>query len=432
MKKTLLFFLNLSLATIIFGQNQKFVSSDVDNFWTAYDKISATTDTLLKAQYLQAEYLDKASEGLKSLMKVRRYTAKEYLNAIEKYPLFWQSIRENTKKTSENQATISDNIEKLRKIYPTLKPSTIYFAVGVFRTNGTIDDQKVLIGTEMALADDATKIKELPEGLHFFYQNFHPLKNIALLCTHEYVHTQQQEPLDNLLCNSLYEGVAEFISCLATQKPSSTPSFTFGKQNEALVKKRFEEDLFLRDRMYNWIWGINRNELKERDLGYYVGYRICEEYYNQAKNKEKAINELINLDYTNDAAVEKIVDKSGFFSKSVAKMNKSYEKSRPKVVEITPFKNGSKNVKPGLTKITVHFSAPLNKINSGIDFGPLGETHCPKITLDNRKWSEEGKSWTFEADLKPNQEYQMLITNSFRLPNGIRLKSYLITLTTGN
>ncbi len=426
--------LGLAITTFSFGQNnkQKFVSIDIDNFWVSYDKIIATSDSIQQYKYLKEYYLDKATDGLKSLIEAKRYTEKDFINAINKYPKFWNSIRQNTYKINDVETEIEASIQKLREVYPNLKSSTIYFSIGGFRSNGTIQGNKVLISCEMALSNKMVNTEELPESLQTFYKLFNPLDNIALLCTHEYVHTQQKMPLDNLLCNTLYEGVAEFTSCFATNKPSNTASFDFGKKNEELVKTKFIEDLFIPDRMNNWLWGQNLNELKERDLGYYIGYRICENYYAQAKDKKKAIKDMIELDYTNDKAIENFVDKSRFFSQSIKNINRNYEKLRPKVLGIVQFKNGSKNIKSGLTQITIRFSKTMSKNNTGIDFGELGENYCPKISPQGRIWSEDGKTWTFEADLKPNQRYQILISNNFRTEKGIRLKPYLIDITTTN
>lgn len=427
-----LFFLLFSygITTSGYCQSQKFVSVDIDHFWTAYDKITRTTDSAKQYGYLQEYYLDKASPGLKSLMEVKQYTAKQYIDAINAYPDFWKTIRPNTDAIPALLPSVNASVKKLKKIYPALKPSTIYFSIGAFRSNGTTQKNKVLIGSEMALANDAVNITGLPTLLHFFYKNFKPLDNIALLCTHEYVHTQQKEMVYNLLCITLYEGVPEFVSCLACGKPSNTPSFSFGRQNESLVKKTFTEEMFLPNNLSNWMWGENQNALKERDLGYYVGYRICEEYYKRSANKKQAVKEMIELDYRNDTAVENFVNRSGFFSGTVQQLNDDYEQSRPTVVGMTPFANGDSAVKPGVTTITIHFSMPLNQYNTGIDFGPLGESYCPKINPQNRKWSEDGRSWTFEATLQPNQRYQLLISNNFRLANGVRLKPYLIDFTT--
>jgi hypothetical protein len=48
----------------------------------------------------------------------------------------------------------------------------------------------------------------------------------------------------------------------------------------------------------------------------------------------------------------------------------------------------------------------------------------------NRFFGEDGKTWTFAADLKPNQHYQIFIENNFRSENGRRLKPFLIDFKT--
>lgn len=417
------------ITTLCYGQKQAFVTTDIDNFWKAYNKITATTDSIEQYRFLNELYLDKASAGLKSLIEVRNYTDKEYIDAIRAYPQFWKSIKPNTINTKKLFPSIQSDINKLKQVYPGLKPATIYFSVGAFRTNGTIQGNQVLIGSELALADNKTIIDELPAWRKPFYKEYNPVNNLSLLCTHEYIHTQQKPLVENLLSMTLYEGVAEFISCLATGRRSASPAIEFGKANRQLVISRFVEDLFTMSNNYNWLWGENRNELKVRDLGYYVGYEISERYYNLSKDKAKAVKELIELDYTNEQEVERIIDAVRLLPKTLEQLYQDYEKSRPVVIALTPFENGSQTVSPGLTKITVSFSEPLNGYNTGIDFGPLGEDHCPKIS-PNRVWSVDGKSWTFEANLKPDLHYQILISNNFRKQNGTRLKPYLIDFKT--
>lgn len=427
------FFLALFLiaAKLSFSQtvDQKFVSTDIDNFWNAYDKIITEKDTTKQYSFLKELYIDKATPGLKSLIEVRNYTSKNFIDAINKYPKFWNSIRPNTLSVKEVYPEIEADIKKLKEAYPDLKPSTIYFSIGAFRTNGTIQNDRILIGSELSLADEKTFINELPEWRQPFYKEYEPRKNIALLCTHEYVHTQQKELVENLLPMCLYEGIAEFISCKVTGKKSSSPAIEFGKNNQEKVINQFIADLYIISNNYNWLWGENKNSLKIRDLGYYIGYEISERYYNTSKDKTKAIKTLVELDYHNEKEMEQIVDAAKLFPKSVKKLNQDYEKQRPTVLAISGFKNGNKKVKSGLTAITITFSEPLNGRNTGIDFGPLGEEFCPKINPE-RNWSSDNKSWTFKADLLPNKKYQILITNNFRKQNGIRLKPYLIEFQT--
>ena len=180
---------------------------------------------------------------------------------------------------------------------------------------------------------------------------------------------------------------------------------------------------------YNWLWGENRNELKERDLGYYIGYEISERYYNLCNDKIKAIKDLIELDFYNEKEIVRIVDASGFLPKLLADIKNDYELKRPIVINVSEFKNGSTTVSPTINTMTINFSEVLNGIHSALDFGPLGKTNYPNVDNNSRVWTNKNPSYTFNMMLEPNKQYQMIVSN-FRLENGIRLKPYLIEFQT--
>ena len=87
-----LLLINLTLAGISQITNDKIITTDIDNFWEAYDKITRTKDTNLQNEYITKLYIEKGTIGLKNIMKARRYTYKSYLDAINNYPLFWNSV----------------------------------------------------------------------------------------------------------------------------------------------------------------------------------------------------------------------------------------------------------------------------------------------------------------------------------------------------
>lgn len=433
MKKIVWLIFILGLTNVSFAQKfkQSFIANDLDNFWIAYDKIVATKDSVQQYALLKEFYLNKGTEGLKGLIEVRNYSEKEFIDWITHYPKFWNSLRPNTHKVKSLYPTINANIQKLKKAYPDLRPAAIYFSVGAFRTGGTTQRNKVLIGSELSLADKTTMIDELPSWRQSFYKNQNPLNELPLLCTHEYIHTQQKEIVENLLSMCLYEGVAEFISCKVTNTKSDAPAIEFGKANQKVVIDKFVTDLFTTTNTYDWLWGENRNELKVRDLGYYIGYEICERYYNLSKNKSKAIKELIELDYTNEKEVERIVDLTKLLPKTLDELYNDYEKQRPTVISLTPFENGSQSVKSGVMQISINFSEEMNTNHRGFDYGPLGENHIYKF----RKligWSNDNKTITVEVEVEPNKNYQALITNRFISKKGIALKSFLINFRTTN
>lgn len=426
----------LPILILLFSINafsQKIITSDIDNFWNAYDKIHSTKDTLLQKKYLEDLFLNKGTPGLKAIMEVRNYTPQEYLNAINNYPKFWNSIRKNTLKADKFNLELNEGIEKLRKIYPELKPAKIYFTIGVFRTSGTTLDNIVLIGSEYAMGDKNAVTDEFPENVKTDRQNLfdtNPIENLVLLNVHEYVHTQQKPQAHNLLSEVLREGVAEFVSVQAMGIPSSAPAIDYGKQNDE-VRKKFEQEMFFGHNMDEWLWSnANENDFGVRDLGYYIGYQICELYYNNANDKQTAIKKMIELDYTNESEIEEFVNSTKFFSASLEELYQQFEAKRPTVVGMSPFENNDNSVYPNTTQITIQFSEPMDTNVTNFELGPLGiEALCRIKKVVG--FSEDRKSITLELEpLQPNKRYQIVVDWGFRNLEKVPLKSYLIDFTT--
>jgi len=427
-KKTIILVVYCISYQITSAQNTNFISADIERFWEAFDKIKNTTDSIDQIKIIQTNYIDKASEGLKDLIAVRNYSAAEYVNAIKLYPNFWASMRKNSIDTKILEPAIETDIAKLKAIYPSLNMPNYYFLIGALRTNGTINNQNVLIGCELALADESTVITEFTEFRQHYFKTNHPKKNLALLCVHETIHTQQKEPIDNLLSYCIYEGVAEYLSCLATGKKSNTPAIAFGKANYEKVIKKFKEDIFFY-RLSDWLWGENRNELVMRDLGYYIGYEISERYYTTASNKSQAIYDLINLDYTNEKAVEAIVDNAKIFDVPLSKMWDDYNALRPIVSNINPLNKEINTIPSGIIKLSITFSEAMDTTYRGFDYGPLGADYIYEFKKVVG-WTNNDKTFTIEVNTLPKRKYQTYITSNFRNKKGIRLKPYLIEFET--
>nr|WP_315476348.1 hypothetical protein [uncultured Undibacterium sp.] len=432
MKRIILFVLLFSSFNHVHAQSRhsQFVTSDIDHFWRAYDKIKSTTDATEQLKYLNDLYIDKGSEGLKLIMEARRYSDKEYLDAINNYPLFWASIRANTYKAKEFAKEIEQGALQLKKIYPKLEDNNIYFTIGALRTPGTGKNGQILVGSELAMADENTDTSEFTTSFKHLKPYFatNPIKHIVFLNVHEYVHTQQKtEMAYDLLSQSLFEGVAEFIPTLALGLNSPTPAIAYGYKNREQVRAAFENDMFS-PWHYNWIWNDLENQFKTRDLGYYIGYALAEKYYKDAIDKQKAIADLIELDFNNRDEIETFVDRIGYFSKPIKQLKQDYKNSRPRVVGIKQFKNKSQSVSAGISQITVEFSTALDTRYSATDLGPLGRAYFPEVI--SRAISADGLSMTYDVKLKANQVYQLKIESGFRTQSAIPLLPYLIEFKT--
>jgi len=427
----------LTIVTILIGcetekPSSNIVTNDIANFWIAFDKITATQDSILQHKLIDSLYFQKGTDGLIAIRQARNYTSQDYIDAINSYPKFWNSIRENTLKAEQLSPELEKGIRKFKEIYPDSKPAKIYFTLGALRTNGTTMDSLVLIGSELALADKNTPTNEFPENLSHLrsYFDSEPSKNIVLLNIHEYIHTQQKTTIgNNLLAQTVIEGVAEFLAEKALDINSPNPQIEFGRKNDAKIKAKYTLEMFS-PYYYNWIWNSADNEFEMRDLAYYVGYAICDSYYNNASDKTKAIKEMIELDYNNETDLIAFVEKAGYFDETLNTYKETFENSRPQVIAIETFENNNQSVDPKINEITIIFSEPMNQRFRNFDYGPLGEDALMRIK-NVVGWSEDGKSLTLEIeDLSPNSQYQITIGSGFRNLKSIPLKEYLIDFKT--
>ncbi|MFD2833538.1 hypothetical protein [Gramella sp. AN32] len=432
MKKIIIIlFIILFQKSIIAQNNENIVTSDIDNFWTTYDRINSTNDSITKNKILQTEYIDKASSGLKAMIQARRYTPEQYIYAINNYPLFWNSIREKTKNIHSYSNEIEKGIKSLKLIYPDLKPAKVYFTIGVFRSNGTTVDNKVLIGSEMALTDSTVIVSEFPESLNYFkdYIATNPIQNLPFLNVHEYIHTQQNTTIGNsLLAQTVIEGVAEYVATLALNIDSPNPQISFGEKNEESIKEAFSKEMFS-PHFNNWLWNDSNNKFKMRDLAYYVGYSIAKNFYLKSNEKNEAVKEMIELDYADQEELMRFVNQSEYFQKGLEKYEKDFNSNRPIIKEILPFDNGCQQVDPKTEKITINFSSIMDDRFRGFDYGPLGEENVLRVQ-EFLGFSEDKKSVSIKVELEPNKRYQLTLSNRFRDTDGIPIEPFLIDITT--
>src|SRR5574339_150676 len=112
MKKLLLFFILLFTINLFSPaqDTQNVFTSDINNFWMAYDSIQTTKDSLEQIRFIKTLYIDKGTKGLKAFMAARNYSAKLWVELIRKYPKFWNSIRPNTLTVKSYAAEIEMSI----------------------------------------------------------------------------------------------------------------------------------------------------------------------------------------------------------------------------------------------------------------------------------------------------------------------------------
>jgi len=318
MKGIYLFIFIICLPLLTSAQQHYFkivYTSDIDHFWQAYDSVATTNDTAKQIGFIQQLYVDKGTPGLYAFMKARNYNAKLWVKLIQKYPRFWKSIRNNTLSIKDQVPAIDQSIQNFRKLYPEMRPARMYFTVGGLRSGGTTTDDMVLIGTEIAAADQNTDASELGDWLKNVFRN-QQNSNLVYLNVHEYVHTQQKTGEgQSLLAQTITEGAADFIAELVTGKQINNTYMLYGRAHENELKDQFRTDMASTNTISNWLYNGSKNT--HPDLGYFIGYEICKAYYQHHADKKQAVKTIIELDYTNNQQIIAFLNQSGYYTEPI-------------------------------------------------------------------------------------------------------------------
>ena len=270
----------------------KFVTSDIDNFWRAYDLAARETDTDKKVAIYQTEYLDKGSEGLKDFIRLRIKSAKNLVAMIDRMPKFYASIRPATLQVAGMEKRMRASFRKFKKIYPDAVFPDVYFLVGVSNTGGTTGPSGLLIGAEMYGRTPETPEDELPAWLKSVLGT---TEKIPAIVAHESCHYNQSfdEP-KSLLGKSIQEGSCDFIGEMISGGNINVPQRTYGDAHQADLWRQFQTEMSGTD-FRNWLY--NGTIIKDRpgDLGYYMGYQIADAYYRRTKDKKQAVRDILNI-----------------------------------------------------------------------------------------------------------------------------------------
>ena len=264
---------------------------------------------------IQKHYMDKASADFREFIKIRNFTAAEYVEKIGRYPLYWRSIRPRTENIEDQLSELDNVVAKLEAAIPNYRQPNICFAIGCLRTGGTTSENLVLIGAEIAAADDSVEKSELPPRLRAIIGK---TGGITSMVAHEIIHTQQIDKRiiifgsNPLLEQTIIEGVADFLTYEILGLTINQYIHNYGRQNECSLLKEFEADLTSEPKDFtNWLY--NRGKMVDRpaDLGYFIGFKIAESYYQKQIDKSEAIRQLLN-----QKKYSKIYKESGYLEKN--------------------------------------------------------------------------------------------------------------------
>jgi hypothetical protein len=323
------------------------VTSDIANFWKAYDRAQLAPDGAARA-YLDL-YIRPGSSGLHDWVQSRLASgmglvdllvakgwSKERLQAtsadpltaaerekllrdtsgmgdlvaamnldaaVRRRPRFFAAIRANTL-AIDTARGVKDSIRvyyrRLAALYSDAVFPPVYFLIGQLSSGGTTGDAGQLIGTELHGADAATPLDELSDWERRVMERVDGLPRIV---AHELMHIQQSharagavpvEGKGTLLAQSLDEGCANFLAWTVTGSDPAKAADQYGIAHEHELWIEFQRDMNGRD-VSNWLYQGDRAKGRPADLGYFMGARICGTYYQHATDKRRAIRDIFAM-----------------------------------------------------------------------------------------------------------------------------------------
>jgi hypothetical protein len=261
------------------------VDYDVDNFWIAFDALLSDTT---KNPFV--DYLDKGSVGLADFIPSRIRSADRLKKHVIERLDFYKRIRPKIYHYKNYTDKIDHIYNRLRSILPQAVLPRVYFVIGRENSGGTATSNGIIIGLENFCYSESDKS---------LYGSTTSMDNLIDVIAHELIHYNQKTNNQvNLLNQCLVEGSADFlaeilVNDLQLEKPLWKDRNAYGKKNECILWNKFMK---CKDDANYGSWLYSDAGKEPPDLGYWIGYTVCESFYKEYNTDNDIYEKLLNID----------------------------------------------------------------------------------------------------------------------------------------
>jgi hypothetical protein len=266
----------------------KFVTSDINLFWAAYDKAKPENDLIV----YRDEYLKKGSVGLQEFTRLRIGSSCGLVNSISASPKYYAALREYSLRVAAYEKQTRASFHKLKEIYPEAVFPDVYFVIGRMTSAGTLSDKGLLIGVDMFGKNADAPVDELGAWHKAVVSS---VDRLPFIVAHELIHYEQKNAEDgSLLARSIGEGVPDFVAELIAGDTINPHLHKYANPIEKDLWLEFKKEMSGKN-VSNWLYQGDQAKDKPADLGYWMGYKIAESYYKNAKDKKQAIKDMLEI-----------------------------------------------------------------------------------------------------------------------------------------
>jgi hypothetical protein len=294
-----------------YPEEVRLITSDVDLFWQMYDnEVPLFTDEEIDQQYLKAG--TPALSFFLSQQKQASAKMSEMLNSwIDR--MYYKDIRNTSLHINDQKGSIAKALKTFQLLYPEAVFTDIVFVMGALTTGGTVlSNGQIVIAAEMFSKTEDIDVDYLNGWLQSVLL---PPDALPVIIIHELVHVQQRKYAlalqkqvggRSLLDRALLEGGADFVTKLVLDRFLNEKLLAYGDKNEEKLWKQFSSKMQQRD-FSDWLYNGSATSDRPADLGYYIGYKIAEQYYKNAEDKRRALRKIIEMKNP-----DQILQKSGY------------------------------------------------------------------------------------------------------------------------
>lgn len=292
-------------------QDAQLIFDDVPRFWAAYDLAEKEKYQSSKAAIFRQHYLAPGTAGLIDYHWSKTKSMERLVKKIEDSPAFYQGIRAQTLSAASFEPQIRNGFKQLKRLYPDAYFPDVTFVIGRLNSGGTAGASGMLIGLDVWSWTPGVSLEGVSPGFQKILKA-NDLGRLPYIVVHEHIHSlQAYSGESNVLRGVLQEGSADFLALKALPDAKPPAYFVWGLANEEKIWRRFQAEMNDTD-MGNWIGNNNTDHGEDwhADLGYFLGAQISKAYFEQAKDKQQAIRDLLIV---NDP--KRILEVSGYGNK---------------------------------------------------------------------------------------------------------------------
>ncbi|MEX0274334.1 MAG: DUF2268 domain-containing putative Zn-dependent protease [Flavobacteriaceae bacterium] len=281
-----------------------FCYEDIANFRETYKIMEQGGDTIAAFE----DYFKKASAGLKGWISRYNWTPEKLAKRIALQPKYYASLLHIDEDLKKLEADISKHYDGMKALYPSefvTIPPTYYFIM--WGGGGSIELTGNMISIDYFGYKEGLDQTEFEQYGGLFPKGTFPivgLEDVPQIAVHEVAHLFQtylqgeldyvsmylEEDKTTMLAYAIREGGAEFIAYLGTGL-TDPKKHHYGDQHEQELWEEFKPLMTEHpDKHKGWFSGkSDKNPDWPWQIGYYMGFKMTQAYYDRSEDKEKAL-----------------------------------------------------------------------------------------------------------------------------------------------